>query len=1367
MASEIPGLSRGAADWFARCYGAPTMAQAKSWPLIAEGKNLLLSAPTGSGKTLAAFLVFIDQLRREAEEGLLPDETRLLYLSPLKSLTNDIRQNLNRPLEGLGARGVRAALRNGDTPASERQKMLRRPPHILITTPESLFLLLSSEGGRRILKTLRAVIVDELHALLDGKRGAHLQLSLARLDALCGRRLQRVGLSATVEPLETAAAFLVAPQAVEIVAPAIEKRREIEIRLPVEDFRSLPEGTVWPEIAKEILRRAEGARSILAFTEGRRQSEKLAFHLNDLGGEGFARTHHSCISKEQRLEAETALREGRLRVLCATSSMELGIDVGEIDLVVQLGPPLSAASALQRLGRAGHAPGRVSKMLVLPKTGGEILPCAFLSGLALEGRIERAKPPRKALDVLAQHLVSMAGVSGFHVDEALCLLKNADCFKDVTREELEGVLRMLAGDFEHSLDRPVRPRLLYNRLNGQISGDNYAKRLAVSSGGTIPDRGMFPAVLADGTHLGELEEEFVFEARIGDKFLLGAFAWRIQEVRRDRVVVAPASPEGAQAPFWKGDGKGRAYETGLAFGRKLRALNEAPPQKLPAALAALGLDKGCSREAGGQILRQIELTGCLADDQTILCEHLSDQAGEKQLMLHSVFGRRVNSALEILCQHAAAKGSGGEVRSFGDDDGFLLHALGGGELPEGLLGQIDPSTAAETLRALLPAAPLFSMLFRYNAARALMMGLRGAGRQPLWVQRLRGAEFLGSAIGQEGHPLVAETLRECLEDYLDIPAAIEVLRGVREGRIRLHEVWPSSPSPFSLPLRRQVESTMLYEYNPLPPEAKVAVEAALLQQAVKPGREELAAQSAVSVSPESPERLHALLMAQGDFLAEELDAPLDFLEELLREGRVSYLEPGLWLAKEQEEFYESALQEGNEEAFRRVVRRCLRYRGPQSPNSLSQRYGLPEERCAGALEALSAAREAVREGEEFYHQELYERARRQTLKSRREAVKTLPPEHFAAFMASRLRGSGSAAQQLRAGIQPLLGLALPPTLLEGTLLPARVPNYRPALLDELLAGGEIRWRLLPGSRQLLILEENADVDWEAEPLAEGFDLSEEENTVFRALKARGASFAHALSPLLPGKALLPVLFSLMEKGLAHADHFAPLRQWLAGDESRSLSPRVRALARTQAKISGRWELARPLKALQPDAALERAFARSPLLCRESCEGLAWPIALEFLRALEYTGKVRRGYFVRSLSGAQFIRAEEFAAVTARLSAPSGEMLWLSAADPFQAWGRILPHGEGRAFAALPFSAVALKGGVPVLLFERQGECLRVFDESCLAAGLLAFAAAFEKGLVFPQINRVLVKNPAPEMRPALEAAGFRREGLNLSLWRGV
>jgi ATP-dependent Lhr-like helicase len=1362
----MAGLSVRAADWFAKRYGEPTPAQATSWPLIAKGENLLLSAPTGSGKTLAAFLVFIDRLQAEAEEGTLPDETRLLYLSPLKSLTNDIRQNLNRPLEGLPASGVRAALRNGDTPASERQKMLKKPPHILITTPESLFLLLSSEGGRRLLKTLRAVIVDELHALLDSKRGAHLQLSLARLDEICGRKLQRIGLSATVEPLETAARFLAAPQEIQIVAPRINKQREIEIRLPVEDFRSLPEGTVWPEIAKEIIRRAGSARSILAFTDGRAQSEKLAHQLNELAGEGFARTHHSCVSKEQRLEAETALREGRLRVLCATSSMELGIDVGEIDLVVQLGPPLSAASALQRLGRAGHAPGRLSKMLVLPKTGGEVLPCAFLSGLALEGAIEKANPPRKALDVLAQHLVSMAGASEFSVEEALALLKNADCFKDVTREELEGVLRMLAGDFEHSQDKPARPRLLYNRLNGRISGDNYARRLALSSGGTIPDRGWFHAVLPDGTRLGELDEEFVFEARLGDKFLLGAFAWRIQEILRDRVVVAPASPEGAQVPFWKGDGKGRAYETGLAFGRRLRALNDAPKEKLPAALFALGLDEGCAREAQRQILRQVELTGCLPDDQTILCEHLSDGAGEKQLMLHSVFGRRVNAALEILCRHAAARKTGAEIRAFGDDDGLLLHALGGADLPGGILGEIEPETAAETLRALLPAAPLFSMLFRYNAARALMMGLRGGGRQPLWVQRLRGAEFLGSAIGQEGHPLVAETLRECLEDYLDIPAAIEVLRGVRQGRIRLHEVWPAAPSPLSLPLRRQVEGTLLYEYDPLPPEAKSAVEAALLKQAMKPGKAELAALPATSALPESAERLHALLMAQGDFLAEELDAPPAFLEELLREGRVVYLEPGLWAAKEQERLYERALigQEG--EALARIVRRCLRYRGSQSAAGLFRRYGLPEELFAGVLEGLVALGEAAREGESFYHHELYERARRQTIQSRRESIKTLPPERFAAFMASKLRVGGSASAQLRQGLAPLLGSAFPPALWEGALLPARVPNYRPALLDELLAEGEIRWRLLPGQRQMLVFEKSAGVDWEAEPLTEGIEFDEGESAVLGALKARGASFAQALAPLLPGGAILPALFSLMEKGLVHADHFAPLRQWLAGGESRRLSPRARASARTQIKLAGRWELARPLKPLQPEAALECAFSLSPLLCRESCEGLGWPAALELLRMMEYTGKVRRGYFIGSLSGAQFIRAEEFAAVTARLNAPSGEILWLCAADPFQAWGRSLPHAEGRAFAALPGSAVALKGGLPVLLFERQGESLRVFDEGCLADGLLAFAAAFERGLVYPQLNRVLVKGPSLALRPALEAAGFRREGLNLSLWRG-
>ena len=887
-------LSEEAARWFEARVGAPTPVQREAWPAIASGEHVLVSAPTGAGKTLAAFLVWIDRLKAEAERGELSDGVRVIYISPLKSLAADIRENLERPLAGIGADMLRVGVRTGDTPASERQRMLRRPPHIFITTPESLYILLTTRKGREMLRTARVAIIDELHALISGKRGAHLMLSLARLDALAERPLQRVGLSATIRPLDAAADYLAPGEPVRIVAPAMEKRADIAVTGVLPDMRVLPQGTIWPELARRVAALCEGRRTVIAFLEGRAQAERLAAAVNDIAGEGFALTHHGSVSREKRQEAEAALRSGRLRLLCATSSMELGIDVGEVDLVVQVGCPLTVSAALQRMGRAGHNPGRVSVMHIFPKTASDGLWCGLTADAALDGAIERARPPRGCLDVLAQHLVSMAADGGYTVDDALAIARRAFPTRDVTRAEVTALLEMLSGDWEHAQDKPARPRLLYDRIHGTVTGDRYTRLLALSAGGAIPDRGLYPCVLRDGTRVGELDEEFVFEARIGDRFLLGAFAWRIEEVTRDRVIVSPAAQAGAQAPFWRGDGAGRDYAVSLRFGEALRRVDAS--EDPVAALEALRLDESAALNAARHVRDQLAATGCLPDDRTILLEHFSDEAGEHQLMVHSIFGRRVNDALALLLQRAAAQASGVDIKAWDDDNGILLYAMGARAIPDGLLHSLDPAQAAPLLRAMLPATPLFAMAFRYNAGRALMMGARSGRRQALWVQRLRGAEALSLAVGDARHPLMRETLRECLDDYLDLDALIEVLEGVRSGRIAVREMHVETPSPMALPMRRQAEAEMMYDYAPIPKAAaraaEQAVQAALRADAgIIPDPALLRAQCAPARRPENPDQLHSLMMTEGDFAVGEVDAPMEWLEALRRAGRATRLSP--------------------------------------------------------------------------------------------------------------------------------------------------------------------------------------------------------------------------------------------------------------------------------------------------------------------------------------------------------------------------------------------------------------------------------------------------------------------------------------------
>ncbi|MDR0862515.1 MAG: DEAD/DEAH box helicase [Oscillospiraceae bacterium] len=1359
-------------EWFRRTFGAPTSVQREAWRAVASDRHTLVSAPTGTGKTLSAFLVFIDRLKARARSGELTPGTRVIYVSPLKSLAGDIRENLRRPLDGItamereagleAAEPVTAAIRTGDTTTAERRRMIKHPPHILITTPESLYLMLTSASGRGILRTAETVIIDELHAVMSTKRGAHLTLSLARLDALCGKPLQRVGLSATVSPLEVAAAYL-APDEVVIAAPKSEKAAEIAVISPMPDSGILAEGTIWPELARAALGHTAGARTTIAFCENRRAAERLAYEVNQIAGEGYAATHHGSMNKERRLETESSLRAGALRMLVATSSMELGIDVGAVDAVLQIGNPRGVSSALQRLGRAGHTPNGKSVMIMLPRMAAEALSCGLTAQCARLGLIERLVPPTKCLDVLAQHLVSMAACGEYTVDDVLALLPRAYPFRDVTREELESVLRMLAGDWEHRRDVPVRPRLLYDRVHGTVSGDAYSRMLAISTGGTIPDRGMYSVKSETGVKLGELDEEFVFEARVGDKFLLGAFAWRIKSMDRDAVTVAPASVEGASPPFWKGDWSGRPIETGLAFGQILRELGQAAAVgELEGSLVALGLDERAARAAGGVIENQLEATGVLPDDRTVIVERFTDDTGIAQMMIHSVFGRRVNAPLALLARETLARIAGMDIGVFDDEDGFLLFPYSLGELPKGLLFAIDRASARNVLAALLPATPLFSMSFRYNAARALMMGVRRAGRTPLWVQRLRGAEMLEAVINDATHPLVRETTRECMEELWDVDGALRVLEGIATGAIAVREVWCDIPSPMSLPFRRAAEAVHTYDYAPTPQGIVRAVTANLdAAELLPPSDERLEAVSAPRPAPVDETELHTRLMIEGDAVAGELDAPIAWLQRLARRERALYIEPGLWIAAEHREDYALALEGGDAAMRERVARRALRYRGAQTVDTIAERYFWESDEASRVLTALTARREAVEVDGTYYHAELYERARRETVTDRRARAETREPAAYARLATARLRVAAPAEEQLVAALKRLRDEPTPIELWENVILPARVTGYRSEMLDKLLAAGEVFWHV---ENDRVSFRLYADIDYEAE-LPEVDGLSEDERLIYDFLRTRGASFTRAMPVPSGGASQVDALLSLAAAGLIHADSFVPIRRMADAAKLAKSTQRQRTRART-ATLDGRWEVTRPQLAPDGETAVNRAFDRAPLLCRETVTGMAWGAALEVLRVWEYTGRARRGYFVRGLSGAQYIREGDWERVSTVMKSPA-DIVWLNAVDPAQPWGKALRHSEGRAFIAVSGTVVALKDGLPVAVLERRGAQLRVFDDECAAGALAALAREFKARRILPDVARLTVKSYPAECEAALSAAGFTRVMSDFALYRGV
>ena len=1840
-------------EWFLSSVGTPTEAQRMGWQAISEGRDALISSPTGSGKTLAAFLYFLDEMRRELDAGALAEGLRIVYVSPLKALGNDIRQNLERPLAGLGlSDAVRVAVRTGDTDAKARREMIKHPPHILITTPESLYLLLTSLSGRDMLKTARTVIVDELHAVLSSKRGAHLFLSLARLDALCGGHVRRVGLSATVNPPEEAARHLTGGEPCAVIVPKIEKRTELTVDVPVPDMRQLPERSVWPAIADRVIEALDHVRTVLVFVDGRAGCERLALRINERAGQTLARTHHGCVSKEQRLEAERMLKSGELRVMVATSSMELGVDVGEIDLVVQVGPPPGVSALLQRLGRAGHNPSRVSRMRVYPRTAAEAIGCALVCEAAREGRIERVRAPEMCLDVLSQHLVSMAAAGAYTVDEAVEILSRAYAYRRLASEDVKAVLGMLSGDYERMDDRPVKPRVVYDRLSGRVSGDAYTRMLALSAGGTIPDRGWFAVTLPDGTRLGELDEEFVFEARLGDKFYLGAFPWKIEEITRDRVIVSPTSPEGAASPFWKGDRAARAYETGAFYGSLLSKWEDAArrsPAALRAALCAAGLTPDAAENAARVLESQLRAVGCLATDRVLVAEHFSDEAGEHQLMLHSPFGDAVNRALGMLLARRAAAATGEDARAYDDDDGALICLVGGQPIPDALLPtlaatsapdiypvpitpntvsntssrdasgaqlafdnpaaasgarftfinpdtapgancvsananaasgarftsinpdtkpdarhvpasanaasgaqlafdnpvaasgarftstnpdtkpgancvsasrnavsaarftsinsdtkpgancasastnaasgaqlafdnpaaasgarftsinpdtkpgaqlafdnpvaasgarftSINPETrpgancastsanavssaqlvfdnpvtasgarftftnpvaasgarftstnpdtapgaqlasadpnaalgsrlasvtpdatsvplcgAAAEVRAMLPASPMFSMAFRYNVQRALLNGVRGGRRQPLWVQRLRGAEALGAAAAHPEHPMMRETLNECADGYLDLNALTRLLSAIRAGQVRVYEVHTDAPSPLCLNLRRQVEAEMMYD-TAIPSAAVTLSKEALLTLA--PTEEAVKSASRPARAPRNADELHARLLSEGDLLAGEACAPAEWMDALEIAGRAVYIEPGLWIARENEDEYRLALEENDAAALSRVVRRTARFHGSQTAETLSERYAVDEVRAQEALNTLCSEGILREFGGAYVHAELYESAQRMTVALNRQRVETQPARAFARMLSQRVRGAGSSAAQLAQALVSLRGCAYPAAAWEGYLLPARVANYRPQLLDEALARGEAAYRVLPAERPQLPSETRAqaaartrdaapssarvsidgsrlpgeaavrdeaayrvlpaersrlpnetraqaaarardaapsdarvsidgsqlpgeaavrdeaayrvlpaerpqlpgetavrvlsgersqlsgetaarvqsgetadsrsipapEIDGvPANPLAasrvrgsvasafelyaqrrgsavldqggsahpesglrdgraifgertrasraasservrvqfdlpddEGEyeslpdDLTDMERDVLQTLTARGASFASRL-PVNAGDALK----SLLARGLVRADSFLPVREMLAA-ESGNVKKTVRR--RVRVMDAGRWSRVGALPQTSAEALVERLFDRFGIVCRETA-GADWNAAFGVLKHMEYAGKARRGYFVKGLSGAQFVRETDYSTITAQLRQPSGECIWLPAADPMQAWGAYLAHEEGRAFLRVPGAAVALMDGAVVSVSEKQGETLRVFDDPAAPEALRALADAFRRGAIFPTLPRLLIKKYPPTAAAHLEAAGFTREMLDYTLMR--
>ena len=838
-------------EWFGRAFAGPTEAQAQAWPAIATGEHVLISAPTGSGKTLAAFLYGLDRFVANPTH----EQTRLVYVSPLKALSYDVEKNLRAPLRGIGAE-LNVAIRTGDTPQKERRDMVKHPPDVLITTPESLYLMLTS-GARAIFEGTETVILDEIHAVAQTKRGAHLAITLERLVEQAGRDVQRVGLSATQNPLEEVGRFMVGPKRkATIVDTGMRKPLDLKIHVPVESMvepesmdleldpfagQEATRKSIWPAIYPELLKLVKEHTSTLIFVNNRRAAERLALRLNEIAEEPIARAHHGSLAREERLIVEEMLKAGELPCLVATSSLELGIDMGAVDLVLQVESPKSVTAGLQRIGRAGHNVGDTSKGRIFPKFRADLLECAVVAQRMREGKIETTVVPRNPLDVLAQQIVAMAATdedTPLPVDQLAAMLARTYTYSELSRQQLENVLDMLDGRYPSEEFGELRPRIVWDRVNGNIRARKGSRALAITNAGTIPDRGLYSVNLPDGRRVGELDEEMVYEARPGQTFLLGASSWRIEEITRDRVIVTPAPGVPGAVPFWKGDGLGRPRELGEAIGAFARWAVDQEPSALA---ESHHLDEKAAVNLVQFLREQQEATRVIPSDKTIVIERFRDEIGDWRVCVLSPFGGRVHAAWGLALCARIREEYGLESDAIWSDDGIIVHLPDADEAPGEELMLIDPDELEDLVVGELGGSALFGARFRENAGRALLIPRAYPGRRtPLWQQRLKSQSLLEVARRYAQFPIVLETYREVLRDVLDLPGLHELLTKLHRREISLVPVETETASPFASGLLFDYVATYMYEGDQPNAErraAALALDRELLRELL--GQEEL------------------------------------------------------------------------------------------------------------------------------------------------------------------------------------------------------------------------------------------------------------------------------------------------------------------------------------------------------------------------------------------------------------------------------------------------------------------------------------------------------------------------------------------------
>jgi ATP-dependent Lhr-like helicase len=1534
------------AKWFRAVFEAPTAPQVEGWPAIARGESTLILAPTGTGKTLTAFLWCLDKIMLRAA----PDAVRgcrVVYLSPLKALAADVERNLRSPLAGIANMAKRdgvevripeISVRTGDTSQKERARFRRHPGEILITTPESLYLLLTSEAGES-LRTVETVIVDEIHALVPSKRGAHMAVSLERLEALTGRRLQRIGLSATQRPLEEVARFLGGAEGkgiaadpvteeplanvlmdtasddgvkadvgvnapryrpVTVVNAGARKELELKVEVPVEDMARLgeieeqPSGpasqgpkrtSIWQSIYPRLLEIIQSRTSTLIFVNARRVAERLAGALNDLAGEAIARAHHGSLAAAQRSEIEEMLKAGKIKALIATSSLELGIDMGAIDLVIQIEAPPSVASGMQRIGRAGHQVGAPSHGIIFPKYRADLIACAAVTRAMHEGHVESTRFLRNPLDVLAQQMVAVIahpplGVAyaerrtthkteeeespGISYEALFALMRSAAPFAGLSSSVFDGVLDMLAGRYPSDEFAELRPRVTWDRTRNWITPRAGVKRIAILNGGTIPDRGTYGVFLAGErskpVRVGELDEEMVFETRNGDTFILGASAWRIEEITHDRVLVSPAPGEAGKMPFWHGDRAGRPLEFGRRIGALVRELRETPRS---VAITRLTQEHDLEAGAAENVLRYLadqELaTTVVPDDRNIVIERVRDELGDWRVCVLTPFGSRIHAPWAMAATAKIRAHGGPAVETMWSEDGFVLRFPETEEAPaiEPIL--LQPEEAAELVLQQLGSTALFAAKFRESAARALLLPRRRIdGRTPLWQQRKRSYDLLSVASRYPSFPILLEAYRECLRDVFDMPALMETLRLMANRSVRVHTVDSRTPSPFASALLFSYVANYIYDGDA--PLAERRAQALSIDQdqlrelmgdadlrelldagAIEETEEQL--QCIVeSYKARTMDGVHDLLLRLGDLTRAELrarcvsDAVAESVAKLMRARRVLEIQfagEKRLIAVEDAARYRDALGvplppglptafvEAAPEAVVDLLRRYARTHGPFTSHDAAGRFDLPIESVDAVLRRLVQMGRIVEGGfrpggihREWCDNEVLRTIRRKSLAQLRKEVEPVEQRTLA-----RLLTRWQGVVQPRRGLDALLdvienlqGAPLPASILETEILPSRLTGYKPADLDTLIAAGEVVWVGLDpigerDGRIGLYLAEKLPGLWNAGNRTQGTANSERGEKIIGYLRARGASFFQDLHDGVgggyPGETL-DALWELVWKGLVTNDGMAALRAYCERPMSSARKQRrvhqqtgFRSRRTTPPTAQGRWALQSAAFAQEwsatawSHAMAHQLLTRYGVVFRETAHAENLPggfsAIYDVMKALEESGKVRRGYFAADLGATQFAlpaAVDLLRSLRVQQEPERPEMLQLAATDPANPYGALLrwpaPPDAGSSLTRSVGAQVILCDGELVAYLRRGNPNVQIFlpEEEPhrshvmqnLAAFLVKRVQALEDensraGMLIATVNGIAVAEHP--MARALLDAGFAAGAMGFNVRRGL